>query len=86
VDLKVLNALAKACRKAGIKHFKNSDMEFTLTDETPAAKRPRGRSAAKVASKAMAGLSSGSDEIQTDGLTDEELLLWSTHTPLGEEA
>ena len=35
MDVKALKKLAEACRSAGIKHFKNAEMEFTLTDDKP---------------------------------------------------
>ncbi len=34
-DYKLLKKLADTCRKAGIRQFKNSDFEFTLTDDAP---------------------------------------------------
>lgn len=57
--------LAKACRKAGIVHFKSPECEFTLDPE--------------VVSKVSKELkhSVQSTKIETDSLTEEEMLFWS---------
>ncbi len=73
-ELKQLLEIAKVCRKAGITSFKSESFEFTLTDEPPAPLKPRGKSAAK---KSVNSDSSSLTEIETDSLSDEELLLWS---------
>lgn len=64
---KELKKLADTCRKAGIRTFKCGDIEFTLDDAPPAQKRP----------KKAAESASESNTIESDGLTDEELLFWS---------
>jgi hypothetical protein len=71
MDYDTLKKLADICRKAGIKHFKNSELEFTLTDEAPVSKYKR----------KQAELSSGpviDNTFESESLTDEALLLWST--------
>lgn len=72
-DPKALKKLAAACRKAGIKTYKCGDLEFTLTDEAPvsdykAAKRKQAPT--KVSDVDVA--------FDTDSLTEEQLLMWST--------
>lgn len=69
-----LKKLAKACRAAGISHFKNAEIEFTLTSLPdkplkPGEKRPM----------ATGGLKSVIDEgFEAEGLSQDALLLWST--------
>jgi hypothetical protein len=66
---KDLIKLANACRKAGIKHYKQGDIEFTLTDDLP---QPQSR---------RVNTSKTDDSIedfQTDTLTEDQLLFYST--------
>ena len=72
IDFKALKKLAEVCRKAGIQHFKNADMEFTLTDSIP-EKLPR------KAHKAAQSSESGSSAVisEDSGLSPEEMLFWS---------
>lgn len=74
IDPKELKKLADACRKAGIKHFKNADIEFTLTEEAPVSNYKR--------KKEVIMLPEGSLLQETiknaDTLTEDELLFWST--------
>lgn len=72
-DPKTLEKLAKACRKAGIKHFKNATLEFTLTDEVP----PSNYKKRQKASPKVPHSSTSDDLIETDSLTETQLLLWS---------
>lgn len=68
-DLKTLKKLADVCRKAGIKSYKDSSFEFTLTDDKPVSsyrKRPKSNS-----------LITTDDEFKSDTLSNEELLMWS---------
>lgn len=65
---KELKKLAKACRDAGIHYFKGEGFEFTLTGVAP-EKPSRGKSAS----------SEVQGEIESDSLTEEELLYWSTN-------
>jgi hypothetical protein len=64
---KELKKLADTCRKAGIKHFKCEGMEFTLADDLP--------SDSPKAAKHNHGVT---DRIETDSLSPDELLFWST--------
>jgi hypothetical protein len=64
---KELKRLAKACRDAGIKHYKCADFEFTLSDDPPEPRRQAGQPQA-----------SGPDgPFKTDSLTPEQLLFFS---------
>lgn len=65
-----LKKLARVCREAGIKHFKNADFEFTLTDDMPAAVI---RTKQEPLSKAELD-----KEIESDDMSQEALLFWST--------
>jgi len=67
---KELKKLAKACREAGIHYFKSGDFEFTLNGIAPekATKSRKTEAAADV-----------QGEIETDTLTEEELLFWSSN-------
>lgn len=62
---KELKKLADTCRKAGIKHFKSTEFEFTLTDDMPV--KPGKRPSTPIDNKPF----------QSDSLTEEELLFWS---------
>lgn len=64
---KELKRLAATCRKAGIKHFKSGDFEFTLADSLPEPKR---RAGAKVYDAPDANF-------EGEELTQEQLLNWS---------
>lgn len=70
IDYKAIKKLADVCRKAGIKHYKSADFEFTLTDEAP-----------QTVSKAVARqgeLSSDPGSLLTgSGLSEQEMLFWS---------
>ena len=70
-DLKELKKLADACRKAGIKHFKSNDFEFTLTDDIPVSNYKKRKVAAEVSAPAPS-------IFETDTLTEEQLLNWSS--------
>lgn len=72
--LKSLKRLADTCRKAGILHFKNEQFEFTLTEEAPV-------SAYKQAKSAQQGSPSTPSNFESDSLSEEELLFWSSGTP-----
>ena len=65
---KELKKLAKACREAGIHYFKSADFEFTLTGVAP--EKP-------TRSKFVSADTQG--EIESDTLTEEELLYWSSN-------
>ena len=73
LDYKALKILALECRKVGIKHFKNSEFEFTLTDEVPVSNYKR-----KKTQKLEFPISNLNADIEeTNKLTDEQLLLYS---------
>lgn len=71
-DAKALKEIAKACRAAGISHYKCAEFEFTLTPEAPVSNYK----------KKQQVVTGGSDAIDpnftSDSLTDEQLLLWSS--------
>jgi hypothetical protein len=75
---KDLKKLADACRKAGIKHYKNGEIEFTLSDDLPQkeSKRTQSRSVAQTDDKFESGL-----------LDPMDMLFWSATagSPLGKE-
>lgn len=77
MDLKALEKLAKACRKAGIKHYKDAQLEFTLSDEPYRQTRTR---------KAKNPQVKETDEstMSLDGLTEEQILMWSAGDNVGE--
>lgn len=68
LSAKELVKLANACRKAGIKHYKNGDFEFTLSDDLPQRQTYKTKNQTQ---------SSQIDEFTTDSLTDEQMLMWS---------
>jgi hypothetical protein len=70
MTIKELKALAKACRAAGIAHYKHGDVEFTLTAESPP----------KVVRKRITQTADlGADvKFESDTPTGEELLFWSS--------
>ena len=69
---KELKRLAAACRKAGITHFKQGDLEITVSEDAPQQHLKRGKHAASTSVQ-------GEVESQSDweSLTDEEKLFWS---------
>jgi hypothetical protein len=69
MDLKQLEQLAKVCRKVGIKTYKDSECEFTLTEEAPQSNYKK---------KQATSDTSTSDIDTEDTLTEEALLFWST--------
>jgi hypothetical protein len=76
-----LKKLAKACRAAGISHFKNAEIEFTLTSLPdkplkPGEKQPM----------ATGGLKSVIDEgFEAEGLSQDQLLMWSANSSRTDE-
>jgi hypothetical protein len=65
MDPQKLHQLAKACRKAGIKHYKDADVEFTLTDESPKKQ------------KAAKQDNTPDTPVETDIPSPEALMFWS---------
>jgi hypothetical protein len=68
---KELKKLAAACRSAGILTFKNSEVEFTLSEFAPESKRIT----QKVQTGAIASMEEDKDHLNS--LTEEQMLLWS---------
>lgn len=79
-DIKQLKKLADACRKAGIKHFKSPEFEFTLTEDAPVKQARQSKGAAPKASHSDTG------EVETSGLSPEELMFWSSPIQTEEKA
>lgn len=74
LDPKKLAALVKACRKAGIIEFKGYGVEFTIGAEPqPKVSKRQSKQAVQT-----------SDKIETDSLTDEELLFYSVRSDTDE--
>jgi hypothetical protein len=74
---KDLKKLADACRKAGIKHFKQGDLEFTLSDDAPVSNYKKSK-----ATKQPTSADAIDANFQSDDLTEEQLLMWSVADPL----
>lgn len=77
---KQLHALAKACRKAGITSFKGHGIEFTLTDSAPTT---RNKASTKRAAQPK---DLGENVVETDELSQDALLFWSTGDTVQENA
>jgi len=76
-DIKTLMALAKACRKIGIKSFKSADYEFTLGDYTPAKRaRPTAKRLQAVPQDMINNLTE--DDVSAEELSEEAKLFWSS--------
>ncbi len=74
-DPKQLAKLAKECRKAGIKSFKGFGMEFTLTDEAPKSVYKQSKMAQD---QSKSFYTDAEAKIETDAISDEALLFWSS--------
>lgn len=75
-DFKALKKLADICRKAGIKHYKCDQFEFTLSDEGPISNYKK-----RSTKELVRELSNNSNQISSEDLTEEQLLLWSAPNP-----
>jgi hypothetical protein len=73
MTVKELKKLAAACRSAGIKTYKSGDVEFTLTDEAPLTPYKAAKAALKASDKA----SQQAEDVESDGLSGDDLLFWS---------
>ena len=72
---KELKKLAASCRKAGIKHYRCADFEFTLTDDMPITPT-RHKSMLKISSSPM----TTDKVIESDQeFTEEQMLFWSSN-------
>jgi hypothetical protein len=69
MDIKALEKLAKACRKAGISYFKNEEFEFKL-DANPQPARKRNN-------KQSLPMSNDDAIASEDSLTQDQLLFYS---------
>lgn len=67
MDPKNLKKLVKVCRELGILNYKGEGFEFTLSHDAPVKAKPV---------KAKADTSD--TKFESDSLTDEQLLMWST--------
>lgn len=79
---KELKKLAKACRDAGIKYYKDANIEFTLTDDAPESKYMQAK---KTLSDTP--LQAPSDPFTAEELTQDQLINWSVaeiESPNGE--
>lgn len=72
-DFKKLKKIADTCRKAGIKHFKCPEFEFTLADDTSVHSYVDNKSKSDLNAS-----NSHSTTIETDTLTEEQLMMWSS--------
>jgi len=68
---KELKKLASACRAAGILTFKNSEVEFTLSEQAPPKLN-------KNTQKSSSSVSDKDEDFTTETLTDEQMLFYST--------
>lgn len=76
-NLKELKKLAKACRSAGIsgfKYFKDGSYEFQL--DPSYSENPKRKSAKS--KENFSEQNSPSLDVETDSLTDEQLMFWSS--------
>lgn len=74
-NAKDLKKLADACRKAGISHFKQGDLEFTLTSETPVSTYKKAQKANLLSPETK--VDAIDNNFQSDELTEDQLLFWS---------
>ncbi len=79
-DFKQLKKLADACRKAGIKHYKQGDLEFTLSDDAPVKRNRQTKGPNKPYHQ-------DDNRVETSELTPEQLLFYSVqdNLSLGED-
>jgi hypothetical protein len=84
-DIKTLVALAKACRKVGIKSFKSADYEFTLDHAPIRAERAKRDAKANSLPVEHYKLNENVDEITHEELSEEAKLFWSSTSSLDEE-
>lgn len=70
MDAKTLKKLVKTCRELGVLNYKGDGFEFTLSHDAP-VKAP------KKTAKSKAPITPDT-EFETDTLTEEQLLMWSS--------
>lgn len=66
---KELKKLIKTCRELGVKSYKGEGFEFTLTDSEPVK---------QTKSKSLPSAQESSEQFESDTLTEDHLLFWST--------
>ncbi len=76
MDLKSLKKLADMCRKAGIKTYRDSEVEFTLSEDRYMVVPRRSRS--KKTETVETANSTEAPEFTSDSLTEEQLIAWSS--------
>lgn len=69
MDIKALEKLAKACRKAGISYFKNEEFEFKLDGNPEPVRKRNNKQALPMSNEPVAS---------EDSLTQDQMLFWST--------
>lgn len=80
---KELKSLAKACRAAGIKVYKDKDVEITIADSEP----PKSNYKKRIAKNTKSEPIEEADSIESDGwetLSFEQKLLWSSDSVIDE--
>lgn len=82
MDIKKLKALAKACREAGIKSFKNEEFEITLSESFEA--QPKSYYKRKKAEQAQF-TDYSINPVESDKLSEEAMMFWSAGVGPGNE-
>lgn len=77
---KDLKKLADACRKAGIKTYKDAEVEFTLSDEQYISNYKKSKAKSQPQPQSHA-----SELFESDSLTEGQLLMWSVQGTPGDE-
>ena len=77
LSAKEIKRLADSCRKAGIKTFKGYGVEFTLSDEAPLSNYKK--------SKHVTAPSAVDTKFESDSLSEDDLLFWSSGVLPGQE-
>lgn len=72
-SIKDLDKLMILCRKRGIKTFKLDNIEFVLADVEYTEARPKSKTSVEL----QPLTNTDSLNIQTDSLTEEQMLMWS---------
>jgi hypothetical protein len=81
-DFKTLKKLAFTCRKLGIKTIRLGDLEVTLSDYEPTKRSYKVRAKGQPVVEG----SSTPDDIDSDELSEDQLLFWSAGNPEEEKA
>ena len=70
---KELKKLADMCRKAGIKHYKQGDIEFTLTEDAPV----KSKKTVSQSNQSASNVQNENGTFESDSPSEEDLLFWS---------